>query len=344
MKSILLRRPMRYAGSQEPLAPMTETTDRSLTHLSQAAGRLGGVLARPKWLAGFCIIAITGLGWLWLALLISGMGGPSGALGPGMGALDLLPRLFAAACQPTFGLSVLAMPGADWGLMGFVVVGLMWAAMVLAMMLPSAGPMIFTYAEIADTAAGKGEPIVTPFVLAAGYTVVWLGFAALATLVQYGFTKATLLDDGMASASGLFSGAIFVAAGFYQFSALKHACLRQCQSPFPFFFANWETTDARRVPAGHQAGDVLPRLLLGHDGGDVRGRHHERHLDGGARHRHDRREDADRHPLQPRHGRADDHGRGRLHRRGLCRALACLEHDPEKWEPVFGKDHAQTKC
>ena len=233
---------MRYAGSQEPLTPMTETTDRSLTHLSQAAGRLGAILARPKWLAGICIVAITGLGWLWLALLISGMGGPSGALGPGMGTLDLLPRLFAAACQPTFGLSVLAMPGADWGLMGFVVVGLMWAAMVLAMMLPSAGAMIFTYAEIADTAAGKGEPIVTPFVLAAGYTVVWLGFAALATLVQYGFTKATLIDDGMASASGLFSGAIFVAAGVYQFSALKHACLRQCQSPFPFFFANWETS------------------------------------------------------------------------------------------------------
>ena len=126
--------------------------------------------------------------------------------------------------------------------MGFVVVALMWAAMVLAMMLPSAGPMIFTYAEIADTAAGKGERIVSPFVLAAGYTVVWLGFAALATLVQWGFTKATLLDDGMASASGLFSGAIFIAAGLYQFSALKHACLRQCQSPFPFFFANWETT------------------------------------------------------------------------------------------------------
>jgi hypothetical protein len=23
--------------------------------------------------------------------------------------------------------------------------------------------------------------------------------------------------------------------------------------------------------------------------------------------------------------------------------LASLEHDPEKWKPVFGKDHAQTK-
>ena len=221
---------------------MTETTDRSLTHLPPADGRLGAVLARPKVLAAICIVAITGLGWLWLGLLVAGMGGPAGALGPGMNALDLLPRAFAALCQPTFGLSVLAMPGETWGAMGFAVVGLMWAAMVLAMMLPSAGPMIFTYAEIADTAAAKGEPIVSPFVLAAGYTMIWLGFAALATMVQFGFTQAALIDDSMASVSGLFSGAIFIAAGFYQFSALKQACLRQCQSPFPFFFANWETS------------------------------------------------------------------------------------------------------
>ena len=43
----------------------------------------------------------------------------------------------------------------------------------------------------------------------------------------------------MAPSSPLFSGAIFIAAGLYQFSALKHACLTQCQRPFPFFFANW---------------------------------------------------------------------------------------------------------
>ena len=49
-------------------------------------------------------------------------------------------------------------------------------------------------------------------------------------------------NAGMASASGLFSGAIFIGAGVYQFSALKHACLTQCQQPFPFFFANWATT------------------------------------------------------------------------------------------------------
>ena len=50
----------------------------------------------------------------------------------------------------------------------------------------------------------------------------------------------------MAAAGALFSGALFVGAGLYQFSALKHACLTLCQRPFPFFFANW-TTEPRGV-------------------------------------------------------------------------------------------------
>jgi predicted metal-binding membrane protein len=118
----------------------------------------------------------------------------------------------------------------------------MWGAMTLAMMLPSAAPMILTYAEIADTAAAKSQPVVSPFVIAAGYTAVWFGFAALATVAQLALTRAAVLDAGMASASGLFSGAILIGAGAYQFSALKHACLTQCRHPFPFFFANWQTT------------------------------------------------------------------------------------------------------
>jgi predicted metal-binding membrane protein len=194
---------------------MSEAADQDLSHLSPAAGRLGAAFARPKLLAAFCVIALAGLGWLALGLLFTGMGA------------------FEALCRPL---------GAAWGASGFAIVALMWGAMTLAMMLPSAAPMILTYAEIADTAARKGERIVSPFTLAAGYTLVWLGFAAAATLAQYAFTRAALLDAGMASASGLFSGAIFVGAGVYQFSALKHACLTQCQRPFPFFFANWATT------------------------------------------------------------------------------------------------------
>jgi predicted metal-binding membrane protein len=114
--------------------------------------------------------------------------------------------------------------------------------MTLAMMLPSTAPMILTYAEIADTAARKGEPIVSPFTLAAGYMLVWLGFAAAATILQFVFTRTALLDASTTPVSGLFSGALFITAGAYQFSTLKHACLTQCQRPFPFFFTHWAST------------------------------------------------------------------------------------------------------
>jgi len=195
---------------------MSEATDHDFFHLSPAAGRLGATFARPKVLATICVIALAGLGWLALGLVISGTG------------------VFEALCRPV--------TSSAWGTGGFAIGAAMWSAMTLAMMLPSAAPMILTYAEIADTAARKGERIVSPFTLAAGYALVWLGFAAAATLVQFIFTRAALLDGAMAPANGLFSGAIFIAAGVYQFSVLKHACLTQCQRPFPFFFKHWATT------------------------------------------------------------------------------------------------------
>ena len=198
---------------------MSETAEHDFSHLPPAAGRLGAVFAQPKWIAAACIVVLTALGWTYLALVTARMDG-----------------VFSALCQPTFGA------GGTWAASDFGVVAAMWAAMVLAMMLPSAAPMILTYAEIADTAARKGERIVSPFAIAAGYSVIWLGFALLATAAQLLFTQAALLDTGMASASALFSGAIFIGAGLYQFSALKHACLTQCRQPFPFFFAHWETT------------------------------------------------------------------------------------------------------
>ena len=64
--------------------------------------------------------------------------------------------------------------------------------MALAMMLPSAAPMILTYAEIADTAARKGEPVVSPFALAFGYAAVWIGFALLAARCRSALASAGL--------------------------------------------------------------------------------------------------------------------------------------------------------
>jgi predicted metal-binding membrane protein len=188
----------------------------ALTHLSHAETRLASVLARPRAIAVACVLALTATGWLALGLFASNA------------------DLWDALCRAV-------VPG-EWG--GFALVLAMWVAMVLAMMLPTAGPMILTYAEIADTAAHKGEPVVSPFVLAAGYVAVWLGFAAFATVLQIALTRAGLLDSD--KAGSVVAGMIFLIAGGYQFSMLKHACLSKCQRPFPFFFANW-TEEVRGV-------------------------------------------------------------------------------------------------
>jgi len=111
-----------------------------------------------------------------------------------------------ALCQP--------MLSGTWS--SFAVALPMWAAMTLAMMLPTAGPMILTYAEIADTAARKREPVVSPWVLAAGYVAVWFGFALAAAALQWVLARTGWLDGG--NINRLAGGAIFVAAGVYQFS------------------------------------------------------------------------------------------------------------------------------
>jgi predicted metal-binding membrane protein len=206
-------------------------SDFTLVYLSPAA-RLAGIFARPRAIAIFCIVALSGLGWACLGLLASGS----------IAGGDFL-SLFGALCRPTNDAAFL-MPSVSSALAELTLVFLMWGAMTLAMMLPSAGPMILTYAEIADTAARKGERVMSPFLLAAGYAAIWLGFALAACLLQAGLTRAALIEDGIGAGSGLLSGVLFLGAGLYQFSAFKQACLRLCQRPFPFLFLNWTTKAA----------------------------------------------------------------------------------------------------
>lgn len=201
---------------------MTETTRYDFGHLSSTEAGLGRMFARPKVIAAGCILAVVGLSWFYLALLSAGANGSSWL------------ATMQALCR--------VLPEAGWSFSSAAITASMWSAMTLAMMLPSAAPMILTYAEIAETAARKGEKIVTPLVIAAGYATVWLAFSVGASLLQIILARAALLDIGVLSARGLFAGAILVGAGLYQFSALKHACLARCQHPFPFFFANWATT------------------------------------------------------------------------------------------------------
>jgi predicted metal-binding membrane protein len=212
---------------------MTDRADQGFEFLPPAAAGLGHMFARPKWVAAACVIALAALGWL--------------ALGAIAADNATFAAMVSAICHGSLAAGALTARGA-------ALVAAMWTAMVLAMMLPSAAPMILTYAEIADTAARKGEPVVSPLVLAAGYMMVWLGFAGIAALAQLALSHAGLLDESPAAASRLFSGVIFAGAGLYQFSSVKHACLTQCRSPFPFFFTHWATTPGGVFRLGLQQG------------------------------------------------------------------------------------------
>jgi predicted metal-binding membrane protein len=211
---------------------LTNAAEDTFTHLPPGVARLGAVVARPRFAAAICVVVLAALGWLYLGIIA----GSSIARGG-----DLL-GLVRALCSPLgstgFGMPTESMTEST----RFALLFAMWAAMSLAMMLPSAGPMILTYAEIADTAARKHEPIVTPFVLTAGYIAIWIAFALVAAALQMMLMRWSLLDAAMAPASRTLSAAAFVLAGAYQFSSLKQSCLRACQRPFPFFFSNWKTT------------------------------------------------------------------------------------------------------
>lgn len=114
----------------------------------------------------------------------------------------------------------------------------MWWIMMVAMMLPSAAPMILLFAMIDRKQREKGAPYVPTGIFAAGYLLVWGAFSLVAVAAQWGLERIGLLSS-MASTSVLLGAGLLIAAGVYQLTPLKHACLRHCRSPIFFISHHW---------------------------------------------------------------------------------------------------------
>ncbi|SNZ07642.1 DUF2182 domain-containing protein [Cohaesibacter gelatinilyticus] len=167
------------------------------------------------------------------------------AMGPGMdafnifnsfGNLDPTTRAFiAAVCAPSAAIGHFGMPSfGAWGFEDLTIVFAMWSMMAIAMMLPTAAPILKSYANFQE-AKGNKITAFSVLLLALGYLTIWIGFGLLATLVQWGLTEAQTMSPVMAPASMVFSASILVLAGIYQFTPAKLACLIRCQLPFPYF-------------------------------------------------------------------------------------------------------------
>lgn len=115
----------------------------------------------------------------------------------------------------------------------FVALVVMWWLMMAAMMLPSAAPAVLLYARVRHMRGGDG-PIAQTWVFLIGYLGLWLLFSLAAAVTQHLLVGSSMILD-----SPVAQGALLIAAGVYQLSPLKTACLGECRSPAQFISRHW---------------------------------------------------------------------------------------------------------
>jgi predicted metal-binding membrane protein len=107
----------------------------------------------------------------------------------------------------------------------------MWAVMMVGMMVPSVAPYLLDFASVNRRRREERDPILQTALFLWGYVVVWTGFSLFATLAQRALQSADLMSPMMSSTSPVLSGTLLLAAGAFQFTPLKNACLEHCRIP-----------------------------------------------------------------------------------------------------------------
>ena len=92
------------------------------------------------------------------------------------------------------------------------------------------------------------------FAFTAGYLLVWTAFSAGAALAQWALHQAAMLSPTMTTSSARLSGAILIAAGVYQLTPFKGACLTHCRSPLGFLMSHWREGTAGALRMGIEHG------------------------------------------------------------------------------------------
>ena len=115
----------------------------------------------------------------------------------------------------------------------------MWGVMMVAMMLPSAAPMLLLFASLHRKNRVQGRPATPTGLFAAGYLVVWIAWSVLAAGIQWALQAFLLLTPHLAAASTALGAVFLLLAGVYQFTPWKYACLAHCQSPLGFLLTKW---------------------------------------------------------------------------------------------------------
>jgi predicted metal-binding membrane protein len=152
-------------------------------------------------------------------------------------------------------MSASGMSGMGWTWQGFATFLLAWAVMMTAMMFPAAAPMLLFFHKVASGHQGTGRAWGPVLIFATGYLLVWTAVGA-ATWVVIRFVSdiaGQFADSRRDAWAPAVLGSVLLAAGIYQFTPLKHTCLRHCQSPMGFVLTRWKAgyTGALRMGLVH---------------------------------------------------------------------------------------------
>ena len=209
------------------------------------------LLLRDRFVVIAGLLVVIAAAWTWILLGagtgmnapegLSDMAGMAGMNGmSGMGSMAGMPSALALAVwTPSYAALILSM----------------WWVMMIAMMLPSAAPMLLLFARVNRKERSGGRPYVPTAVFAGGYLSVWAGFSAAATALQWNLEHIGLLSSTMATSSLWLGAAILVATGAWQLTPIKSVCLRHCRSPLSFLSHSWRSgyLGAFRMGLGHGA-------------------------------------------------------------------------------------------
>lgn len=170
------------------------------------------VLKHDRWVVGAGLLTLTFLSWWYLVAMAGDMRG-------------------MALFHPE---PVRAGAGIVW-------LFWMWAVMMVAMMTPSAAPMVLTFAAIQNKKAVSHSTASATFLFVCGYLAVWAVFSLGAAALQWGLHQAAWISPMMSSQSRSLSAVLLVLAGVYQWLSFKEVCLQHCRSPLDFFLLKWKT-------------------------------------------------------------------------------------------------------
>ena len=149
-------------------------------------------------------------------------------------------------------------PAGSWSATDALLAGGMWAVMMVAMMLPGAAPMILVFATVNRKRRLGGEADGAPYVnlglFVLGYLAVWSAFSVGAALAQWGLRTAALLSEDAMRAGPVAGALILLAAGVYQLTPFKYACLARCQTPLGFLLSEWREGNGGTLVMGLRHG------------------------------------------------------------------------------------------